>query len=119
MKERRKFIVIEAHVSEFPRPIAFAAGALLVVGEKYIGPEGWDRWYFCETPGQQVGWVHARGGPARRAPRPGVRGARTSCQLDVVFRLPPPPVRTSSDLDAASTRRAAHRAVRRHVPRWG
>ncbi|ARU03779.1 ligand-binding protein SH3 [Comamonas serinivorans] len=51
------YLVIEGHVSEYPEPITFEAGALLTVGETYQGPEGWDNWLFCETPGQPGGWV--------------------------------------------------------------
>ncbi|CAK7013820.1 SH3 domain-containing protein [Saezia sanguinis] len=52
-----KFIAIGMHRSEFPEPITFAKGALLVIGEKYEGPEGWDNWYFCSTADQQEGWI--------------------------------------------------------------
>lgn len=52
-----KYLVITPHKSEFPRPIHFKKGDPLVVGEKYEGPEGWDDWFFCSTPGQEPGWV--------------------------------------------------------------
>ena len=51
------YIVMEPHRSEFPEPITFATGALLQVGEVYVGDEDWERWYFCETAGQKGGWV--------------------------------------------------------------
>lgn len=55
--EAREYRVIRGHASEYPQPIAFAKGAPLTVGERYEGPEGWDDWFFCETPGQKGGWV--------------------------------------------------------------
>jgi Variant SH3 domain len=58
--ESKRYIVIQEHTSEFPDPITFAEGAPLTVGEKYEGPEGWDNWIFCETPGQKGGWVPAQ-----------------------------------------------------------
>ena len=81
--ECRRYRVIQDHVSEFPEPITFAKGALLVVGEKYEGPEGWEDWLFCETPGQQGGWVPVQvlefidGGRAR------AREDYTARELDV------------------------------------
>lgn len=54
------YVVTRAHTSEYPDPITFERGAPLTVGERYEGPEGWDDWYFCETPGQQGGWVPAQ-----------------------------------------------------------
>lgn len=55
--EFNKYIVIQDHISEYHDPITFAKIASLSVGEKYEGPEGWDNWLFCETPGQKGGWV--------------------------------------------------------------
>lgn len=55
-----RYVVTRAHSSDFPEPITLARGAPLVVGERYSGPEGWDDWYFCETPGQAGGWVPAQ-----------------------------------------------------------
>jgi hypothetical protein len=52
--------VIRDHTSEFPEPITFRKGAPLTVGEKYAGPEGWENWVFCESPGQKGGWVPAQ-----------------------------------------------------------
>lgn len=52
--------VIEPHHSEFPNPITFVAGTVLQVGERYEGDEGWNHWYFCESAGQQGGWVPAQ-----------------------------------------------------------
>jgi hypothetical protein len=59
MKETR-YLVIEEHTSEYPDPITFERGAALTVGEKYEGPEDWDDWIFCESPGQKGGWVPAQ-----------------------------------------------------------
>jgi hypothetical protein len=56
----RQYLVIQDHISEFPEPITFSKGASLNAGEKYEGPEGWDNWIFCETPGQKGGWVPAQ-----------------------------------------------------------
>ena len=53
----QQYLVIKGYTNEYPVPIAFAKGATLSVGEKYEGPEGWDNWLFCETPGQKGGWV--------------------------------------------------------------
>jgi hypothetical protein len=58
--EASQYLVIKDHTSEYPEPITFAKGAPLAVGEKYEGPEGWDNWLFCETPGQKGGWVPAQ-----------------------------------------------------------
>jgi hypothetical protein len=58
--EAKRYLVIKDHTSEYPEPITFAEGAPLTVGEKYEGPEGWDNWLFCETPGQKAGWVPAQ-----------------------------------------------------------
>ena len=58
--EAKTYRVIQDHTSEYPEPITFAKGAPLTVGEKYAGPEGWDNWLFCETPGQKGGWVPAQ-----------------------------------------------------------
>ncbi|THF67419.1 hypothetical protein E6C76_03375 [Pseudothauera nasutitermitis] len=58
--EVKTYRVIQDHTSGYPEPITFAKGAPLAVGEKYAGPEGWDNWLFCETPGQKGGWVPAQ-----------------------------------------------------------
>ncbi|TYT74380.1 SH3 domain-containing protein [Desulfobotulus mexicanus] len=58
--EARHYLVIQDHTSEFPEPITFEKGVPLTVGEKYEGPEGWENWIFCETPGQKGGWVPAQ-----------------------------------------------------------
>ena len=58
--ETRQYLVIQDHTSEFPEPITFKKGAPLTVGEKYEGPEGWENWIFCESPGQKGGWVPAQ-----------------------------------------------------------
>lgn len=58
--EAKQYLVIQEHISEFPTPISFAKGTPLVVGETYEGPEGWDNWLFCGTPGQVSGWVPAQ-----------------------------------------------------------
>jgi len=54
------YLVVRDHTSELPDPITFTAGAPLTVCEEYRGPEGWDTWFFCETPGQTGGWVPAQ-----------------------------------------------------------
>lgn len=56
----RAYRVIRRHVSEYRDPITFEKGALLAVGTEYAGPEGWDNWWFCETPGQKGGLVPAQ-----------------------------------------------------------
>jgi hypothetical protein len=53
----QRYLVIKVHVSEFPEPISFGEGALLKVGERYEGDEGWEDWFFCEVPGHPGGWV--------------------------------------------------------------
>jgi hypothetical protein len=58
--EAKRYLVIKDHASEYPEPITFEKGAPLSVGEHYEGPEGWDNWLFCETPGQKGGWVPAQ-----------------------------------------------------------
>lgn len=58
--EAKRYLVIQDHTSEYPEPITFEKGAPLSVGERYEGPEGWDNWLFCETPGQKGGWVPAQ-----------------------------------------------------------
>lgn len=58
--QAKEYVVIQDHTSEYPEPITFAKGAPLSVGERYEGPEGWDNWMFCETPGQKGGWVPAQ-----------------------------------------------------------
>lgn len=78
-----KYWVRQDHRSEYPQPITFARGVELEVGEAYVGPEGWDNWYFCTTPGQQGGWV-----PAQVLDRRGANAATaledyTARELDV------------------------------------
>ncbi len=58
--EAKKYLVTQDHTSEYPEPITFVKGAPLTVGEKYEGPEDWDDWLFCDTPGQKGGWVPAQ-----------------------------------------------------------
>lgn len=55
--EAKRYFVIQDHTSEFPKPITFEKGTPLTAGEKYEGPEGWENWIFCESPGQEGGWV--------------------------------------------------------------
>lgn len=52
-----EYTAIGSHRSEYPDPISFSKGALLVIGEKYEGPQAWDNWYFCTVRGQPGGWV--------------------------------------------------------------
>lgn len=56
----KQYVAIKDHTSEYPEPITFEKGAPLTVGEKYEGPEGWDNWIFCDSPGQKSGWVPAQ-----------------------------------------------------------
>lgn len=56
----KQYLVVQDHNSEFPEPITFERGAPLTVGEKYAGPEGWENWIFCDSPGQKGGWVPAQ-----------------------------------------------------------
>ena len=58
--ETTRYLVIQDHTSEYPEPITLEKGAPLTVGEKHEGPEGWDNWFFCESPGQKGGWVPAQ-----------------------------------------------------------
>ncbi|APZ43311.1 SH3 domain-containing protein [Acidihalobacter ferrooxydans] len=58
--ETKSYLVVQAHTSAYPEPITFEKGAPLVIGEKYEGPEDWDDWFFCDTPGQRGGWVPAQ-----------------------------------------------------------
>jgi len=58
--EAKKYLVIRDHTSEYPEPITFSKGDPLTVGEKYEGSEGWENWFFCNTPGQKGGWVPAQ-----------------------------------------------------------
>ncbi|MBN2066562.1 MAG: hypothetical protein JW771_07140 [Candidatus Thermoplasmatota archaeon] len=51
--EVTQYLVIQNHTSEYPEPITFEKGATLVVDEKYSGTEAWDKWFFCESPGQK------------------------------------------------------------------
>ena len=55
--EAKQYLVLHDHTSEYPEPITVQKGAPLTVGELYEGPEGWDNWRFCESPGQKGGWV--------------------------------------------------------------
>ncbi|MGW7775270.1 SH3 domain-containing protein [Pseudomonas machongensis] len=52
-----KYVVIESHRSEYPRPISFARGTLLQIGQRYEGEEDWQDWYLCSCEGQEPGWV--------------------------------------------------------------
>ncbi|MDI6402580.1 SH3 domain-containing protein [Balneolaceae bacterium ANBcel3] len=58
--ETTPYVVVHDHTSEYPDPICLKKGDLITVGEKHEGPEGWDHWYFCESPGQKAGWVPAQ-----------------------------------------------------------
>lgn len=55
-----KYVVIEAHRSEYPMPITFAVGTLLDIGQRYAGEHDWQDWYLCRCPGQAPGWVPAQ-----------------------------------------------------------
>lgn len=53
----KKYLVVSPHESEFPKPITFKKGDMLIVGEKYSGAEDWDNWFLCSASGQEPGWV--------------------------------------------------------------
>jgi Variant SH3 domain len=53
----KTLVVTTPHRSEYPRPISFEAGAVLTVGERSEGSQGWVDWYLCSLPGQADGWV--------------------------------------------------------------
>jgi hypothetical protein len=52
-----KFVVTAPHRSEYPKPISFEAGALISVGARSDGNEGWVDWFLCSVPNQEDGWV--------------------------------------------------------------
>ena len=56
----KRYLVTQDHTSDYPKPITFTKGASLTVGEQYEGPEDWENWFFCSTPGQENGWVPAQ-----------------------------------------------------------
>ena len=53
----KTLVVTKEHRTEYPRPIAFEAGAVLTVGERSEGSQGWVDWFLCSLPGQEDGWV--------------------------------------------------------------
>ncbi|HDS1736282.1 SH3 domain-containing protein [Pseudomonas hunanensis] len=55
-----KYVVIKGHRSEYPRPIRFAKGEMLAIGQRYEGEESWQDWYLCSCAGQEAGWVPAQ-----------------------------------------------------------
>ncbi|AIR91293.1 SH3 domain-containing protein [Pseudomonas cremoricolorata] len=55
-----KYVVIKSHRSEYPQPICFAKGALLTVGQRFEGHDGWQDWYLCSCQAQTPGWVPAQ-----------------------------------------------------------
>ncbi|AIZ33180.1 SH3 domain-containing protein [Pseudomonas sp. K1(2024)] len=54
------YVVIERHRSEYPKPISFAQGVRLQIGQRYEGDKGWEDWYLCHCAGQEAGWVPAQ-----------------------------------------------------------
>jgi hypothetical protein len=56
-EETMRFVAIDQHRSEYPHPIAFTKGTLLIIGDRYEGDEGWNNWYFCTIPAHPGGWV--------------------------------------------------------------
>ncbi|MCU0775706.1 MAG: SH3 domain-containing protein [Ideonella sp.] len=78
----RTALVLHAHRSEYPRPITFDAGAPLTVGQRYEGPEGWEDWWWCETPGQDGGWVPAQVIEVVDGAKARAREAYTARELD-------------------------------------
>ena len=49
--------MIKKHKSESPNPVIIFKGDKLIISGKYHEFEGWDDWYFCETPNQIRGRV--------------------------------------------------------------
>lgn len=50
--------VIEAHESNYPNPITIKKGTKVKVGDKYNGPENWEKWRYCYTLDNRTeGWV--------------------------------------------------------------
>lgn len=50
--------VIRQHRSNYPNPITLARDQVVILGERYDGPENWDNWVFCRTlDGGRSGWV--------------------------------------------------------------
>lgn len=52
-----KYVVVELHRSEYPRPISFGRGEPLEIGQRFEGDEPWQDWYLCSCAGQPAGWV--------------------------------------------------------------
>jgi hypothetical protein len=75
--------VARPHRSEFARPITFDAGAPLTVGQRHEGPEGWEAWWWCETTGQDGGWVPAQVLEVVDGAKARAREAYTARELDV------------------------------------
>lgn len=82
--EATRYLVLKDHASEYPDPITFAKGAALAVGKKYEGPEDWDNWWLCETPGQKAGWVPAQIIEISSNNRARAREAYTAKELNVM-----------------------------------
>lgn len=55
-----EYVVIAPHRSAYPKPLRFAKGTLLEVGQRYEGEPGWQDWYLCRCDGQLPGWVPAQ-----------------------------------------------------------
>lgn len=60
MNPDRRYLVVQAHTSEFPNPMLVRKGDRVAVGERYDGPEGWPDWYLCTPADQQAGFVPAQ-----------------------------------------------------------
>ena len=60
MNPDRRYLVVQAHGSEFPEPMLVRKGDRVAVGERYDGPEGWPDWYLCTPADQQAGSVPAQ-----------------------------------------------------------
>lgn len=52
-----RYTVRIAHTSEYPDPITFRQGELLMVGDRYQGSQAWNDWFFCRTETHDGGWV--------------------------------------------------------------
>ncbi|MBD8500034.1 SH3 domain-containing protein [Paenibacillus arenosi] len=52
------YVVVTNHRTEYPNPLLLHKGQSITIGEKYMGTEEWDNWYFCTTSdNENGGWV--------------------------------------------------------------
>jgi hypothetical protein len=58
MSNEEVYQVIKQHICNYPNPIKLNKGQSVIVGEKYCGPEGWNKWVYCHTLDNTLeGWV--------------------------------------------------------------